>query len=117
MLATDRQALVCDMAETYRIYDIGALPARLVASLACGLRAESRIQMKLSGARATHQTLLLALIADELGILCWQNTEDGHKNRNRPRSIFESLTKQETKVEGFDSGAEFDEWRAKILEG
>ena len=115
MLATDRQALICDMAETYRIYDLGALPARLVASLACGLRANSRIILKMSGAKAPLETLLMALIADELGVLCWQNTEDGHKNRNRPKSVYESIMKDEPKPTGFSTGAEFDAWREKIL--
>lgn len=37
MLAHDEDALVCDMAETYRIYDMYSLPVRMVATLALSL--------------------------------------------------------------------------------
>ena len=34
---------MCDLAETYGVLDMDALPARLVATLAAGLREDSRI--------------------------------------------------------------------------
>lgn len=117
MLSTDRNALVCDMAETYHIYDLRTLPARLAASLACGLREGSRIMQKLSGAKATKEILLMALIADELGILCWQNTEDGHKGLNPPKSIYESIVGKKQEQAGFDTPEEFMAWRESMLEG
>ncbi len=30
---------------------------------------------------------LLAIIADRLGIIAWQRTKDGRKNRNRPKPL------------------------------
>ena len=42
MAARDEDALVCDMAETYHIFDYRALPLFLAARLACGLREDSR---------------------------------------------------------------------------
>ena len=48
MISVDRNALICDMAETYHIYDLRGLPARTLATLAFGLRADSRIKMRLS---------------------------------------------------------------------
>ena len=43
MMAVNRDALICDLAETYGILDCQALPALLLATLSCGLRADSRI--------------------------------------------------------------------------
>lgn len=43
MISIDRDALLCDLAETYHIYSMRGLPARTLAVLAFGLRADSRI--------------------------------------------------------------------------
>ncbi len=52
MLAVDRDALVCDLAETYGILDLYAHPAQLIATLAAGLRENSRIYERM---RAEHK--------------------------------------------------------------
>ena len=44
MLAADRDALICDLAETYHVLDLTALPVPLLATLAAGLRGDSRIR-------------------------------------------------------------------------
>ena len=41
MMALDREALLCDLAETYGIYDVRALPVSTLAVLASGLRENS----------------------------------------------------------------------------
>ena len=46
-----------------------------------------------SGRSTSFNNLLLAVIADRLGFLVWQNTEDGRKGRNKPESIYEKLVK------------------------
>lgn len=46
-MSYDRDALICDIAETYGVYDLGALPLQTVAVLAQGLRHDARIMMKL----------------------------------------------------------------------
>lgn len=119
MIATDEAALRCDFLETYHVLDYRALPARQAALFACGLRESSRIMQKLSGAATGLDTALLAVIADSIRLLVWQNTEDGHKNRNRPRSIMEQLQPRKKKSDamGFDTAAEFDAWRASMLGG
>ena len=66
MLGFDRTALVCDLAETYRIYDYRSLPLSLVATLAAGLRDDSRIKMKMAGVKGDAKEILLATIADTL---------------------------------------------------
>ena len=38
MIKTDEDALICDLAETYRIYDYRQLPAYQVAVFSFGLR-------------------------------------------------------------------------------
>ena len=120
MIATDRDALLCDMAETYHIFDFRALPVPTLAALACGLGAGSRIRKKLSGTEADCQTLLLATIADRLGWLVWAGSEDGRENRNRPESIVDRLLGRETAdapARAFASPEEFERERRRIIEG
>lgn len=120
MIATDEAALICDFAETYRLFDFRQLPARRAAVLACGLRPDSRIIQKMTGAKAPIDTLLRAIIADELKLLVWQNTKDGAKGRNRPESILAALLGpdgDQPDNTGFDSAAAFDAWRSAMLAG
>ena len=51
MIKTDEDALICDLAETYQIYDYKSLPAYMVATFSVGLRENSRIKMKLNDFR------------------------------------------------------------------
>lgn len=118
MIAVDEDALVCDFAETYHILDFRSLPARQAARLACGLRQSSRILQVLSGAPAGLDTVLLALISDAVRALVWQNTEDGHKGRNPPKSILTILRgNSQANSEGFDSPEDFEAWRASMIGG
>ncbi len=121
MLATDRDALVCDLAETYGIYDMRVLPVTTLAALAAGLREDSRIKLKLSGARVGPDTLLLAAIADRLSLLVWSRTEDAQKNRNRPASIVDALTGKQQAQSGdamvFDSPEAFEAARTALIGG
>ncbi|MBR6114278.1 MAG: hypothetical protein IKQ10_03755 [Oscillospiraceae bacterium] len=119
MIAVDETALRCDFLETYHIPDYRALPARQAALFACGLKENARIKLKLSGYPVSLDTMLLAVVADYLAILAWQNTENGAKNRKRPRSILDTLTggKTTSEGEGFDSAEDFEAWRASMLGG
>jgi len=120
MVSLDEQALTCDFAETYHVLDWRALPPRQAAALAMGLRPDSRIMMKINGAAAPLNTLLLALIADAERILVWQNTEDGVNGRRRPSSLLAVLTHGEEKEapgEGFDTPEEFETWHDSMTGG
>ena len=121
MIATDEDALVCDFAETYQVFDYKSLPARLVATLAAGLRDNSRIKMKMAGVPCSNETLLLAMAVDRLSLLFWAKTEDGQKNRNRPESIYMRILglneKPENNVVAFENGCDFEAARKKILNG
>src|SRR5690625_7167767 len=92
MIEIDENALICDLAETYQIYDYRQLPPLRVAVFSYGLRSDSRIKMKLSGQSVSIDTLLLAGISDRLSTLVWFQTEDGQKGKNRPIPIIELLT-------------------------
>lgn len=66
MINFDEDALICDLAETYNIYDYRSLPVRLVATLSAGLRDDSRIKLSRAGFTAQQNTMLLAIIADRI---------------------------------------------------
>lgn len=116
MVAADESALACDLMETYHIEDWRALPARRAALFAYGLREDARIRLKLSGAKARLDTMLMAMAVDALNTLVWMQTQAGHENRDRPRSLFAMLRGDpEPQQEGFDTAEEFDAWRESIL--
>lgn len=119
MLKEDKTALICDLAETYHIYDYKGLPARVTAALAFGLRSDSRIKMKLAGTRYDEKTLLLAIIADKLSWLAWARSEDAAKGRNMPKSIYEKMTAKESndQVVKYDSPEEFWAARQRLIGG
>lgn len=102
--------MICDLAETYHIYDYKAVPVQLLATLVSGLRDGSRVKTKLSGARAPMDILLLAAAVDRLSMLLWAQSKDGQKGRNMPPSIVEIIngeTPRESEIMRFNSGAEF----------
>lgn len=117
MIKIDENALICDLAETYHIYNYRQLPADLVAVFSVGLHENARIKMAMSGQKVPLETLLLASIADRVGILAWQNTEDGHKGRNAPKEFVSFLTEEpkEREESVFKSGEDFENARARIL--
>ena len=60
-------------------------------------------------------------MVDRMGLLVWMKTKDATKNKNRPKSILEAMLKhdepEEKKAETFDSGADFEAARKKLLKG
>ena len=119
MIKTDEESLICDFAETYSIYNYKSLPLKLVATLASGLSADSRIKRKLSGLNHSIDTLLLACIVDRLSLLLWRDTKDASKGKNKPESMYELLTSSNKDVSeshnSFTSGKEFEKERQRIL--
>lgn len=69
MMRADRDALLCDLAETYHVYDLKALPVQTLAALSFGLRDDSRIKMKLSGMVYVSPVILQAEIVDNLALI------------------------------------------------
>ena len=116
MLATDRDALVCDLAEIYGIFDYRAVPVKLLATLASGLREDSRIKMRLSGGKVPRRDLLLAAAVDRLSFLVWGMSEDAQRGTNRPESILAALmgeTESGGDVMTFNSAEDFETAWAK----
>ena len=116
MLRLGEDELICDLAETYHIYDYRTFRPSVIARLAVGLRDDSRIKMKIAGAKVDMVTSLLAMIADRLQILIWQRTEDGQKGRNIPDSILENIYRDHSKdTAQFDNIDDFERERRRIL--
>lgn len=116
MLHVDRTAVLCDLAETYNVYDTQRFPARYIAMLACGLKPDSRIMQKMAGVQASPPNFLLyALIVDELRLLRYSFTGDGKQKPVLVTDLIEHGIPQK-EVTGFLTGAEFDEWRRNMIE-
>lgn len=121
MLNLDKDALLCDLAETYHIYDYKSLPCKMVATFSCGLRADSRIKMKIAGIEPISETILMAAIADGTRTTAWLQSKDGTTGENRPKSLLAMMMGEESQenkdIRTFASGEEFDrEWQ-KLTRG
>lgn len=110
----NEDALICDFAETYHVLDWRALPVKLAATLACGLRGNSRSVQLLTGSKVTDDQLLLAAVVDTAKIISWQL---GGDKKNRPESIVQRLTETKQPTAGFDTVEEFRAWHKKHMEG
>ena len=107
------------MAETYGIMDYKALPVKTLAALCFGLRDNSRIKMKISGASVQPEILLLAAAVDRLSFLVCAKTKDAETGNNRPDSFVDILLgiRQESDTVGFDTAEEYEAARAEIMSG
>ena len=121
MINLDEDALVCDLAETYQIYDYKQLPLTQVAVFAYGLRDDSRIKQIMSNQIVPLETTLLASIVDRLSLSLWLQTKDGQKGVNRPASIADQLIKRDKSENDekdylvFESGEDFENYRKALL--
>ena len=117
MLKTDREALLCDLAETYKIYDMRAVPVPTLAMLAAGLRDDSRIKTILSGNRPPKSELLLAAAVDRLSMLVWGMSQDAKRGTNRPKSVLAVLLGEEDnssdEIAAFETSDDFNAAWAK----
>ncbi|MBP3891465.1 MAG: hypothetical protein J6D29_04760 [Solobacterium sp.] len=116
MIAIDEESLICDLAETYHIYDYEKLPPLMVATLAVGLGVDSRIMMKISGRKLPLHIQLLGLLVDQLNYLRLEIAG----NTNTPcTSIIKIMLgeTEESEYESFSSGNEFEAERRRIIEG
>ena len=102
--------MICDLAETYHIYNYKECQPLLVGTLVFGLRDDSRVKMYFSGQKQPLERIFFARMVDELSFLSWANSKDGQKNRNRPKSVLQSLLGIEKKEE-YATFEEFDEFK------
>lgn len=121
MIRTDEDALVCDLAETYGIYDYRSLPVWTVATLSCGLRDSSRIKMKMAGEVLSFERMMLVNIYDRVNWLAWAESKGAQEGGKPPEALLGKLLgleKEEKKEEFvFESGEEFEKAREKLLGG
>lgn len=118
MINENEDALQCDLAETYHIFNYRELPVYKVALFSAGLKEGSRIKLKMSKQKYPLETMLLAMAVDRLTYLLWSKTKDGAKGRNRPDSIAEKMAgknKDENKVMAFRTADDFEKARQRIL--
>lgn len=120
MLTFDEDALICDMAETYGVFNLFELPPQLAATLAVGLREDSRIKVKMSGMKMDFNKYILAALFDKVNWLCWTKTKDAQHGTHVPESILDLLL-QTDKQNGpdefmvFDSPEAFEKARQDLL--
>lgn len=106
MMKLDEDALVCDLAETYHIFDYRSLPVKLVATLSAGLRDNSRIKLKAAGSSVSLDTVILAAIADNLSMLRLGFSKDKPSD---PFLFTEAIRgDKKDKVKGFKTAADFE---------
>lgn len=97
MIHTDRDALVCDLAETYGIFDTRSVPGTVLAALAAGLRDDSRIKMSLNGRTVTRTEMLLAAAVDGLNRITWLLSAVCPHDGEMPRSVLKSILGEDEK--------------------
>lgn len=117
MISVGEDDLICDLAETYRIYDMRSLPAGRAAVLSCGLSEDSRIKRRLRGERVEQNTLLAAMIYDRLNWLCWSKTKNASRGVNRPPSLAAKLLNppKENDLVSFSDADGFEKRRREIM--
>ncbi|MDM5146152.1 hypothetical protein ICE98_03289 [Lactococcus lactis] len=98
MIKFDEEALMCDLAEIYHIYDYKQLSPLKIAVFSIGLNEESRIKMKMSGQKFPINTLLLAGIQDRLSMSLWFKTEMVRKVRTGQNLLPISSINQKKKL-------------------
>ena len=118
--------MICDLAETYSIYDYTKVPGRFLGTLVYGLGDDSRVKKKYRDIQTSDEVLLLAAIADRLNELMWVLTNVGKEEGDmgdRPKSLVayylgEKNEKKETQSDRvkFSSPEEFLSARNEILE-
>ena len=118
-MSVDEDALICDMAETYGVFDMYALGAPLAATLAVGLRDDSRIKTKLMNMNMPLSEYLLAAIFDDVNWLCWTHTKEAEKGGAPPQRILSVLLERDEKKEDdfltFKTADDFEKARRRIL--
>lgn len=111
MIVLDEDALICDFAETYHILNYRELPPTTAGVLACGLRDNSRIKLKMADVKVSLEDILLATIADKLENQMYQYAKaHGAKNIGELESILKRIQgeqKEESSLEAFESGEDF----------
>ena len=122
MRAVCEDALICDFAQYYHIYDLSGLKLHTAAVLACGLPPESRTIQKLTGQNIRTDQILYAAILDTLKNIEYLYVKRNFKGKHKaPESVLKKLTgsnrESEKNIKAFRSGEDFERERERILKG
>lgn len=112
MIELDEDALICDLAETYHIFDYKSLPPKTVATLSAGLRDESRIKLRAAGVPVALDTIILAAIADRIDSLRYGFFKDVERGKPFVRLL---LGDNEEKAMSFGTTDDFKKAYAKAI--
>ena len=116
MIRLNEDALICDFAETYHIFNYRDMSPRLVATLASGLGDNSRIKRIAGGQPASSEVMLLGGILDALHTLIYK-LSDG--STAPPASIIDMLfggaNEPQKQCMSFDSFEDFEAYRQKLI--
>ena len=115
MIAIDRDALLCDLAETYGVFSFDSVPVMTLATLCAGLRGDSRIRHSIGGYKEIPPEFTLVHIADALTMLLSGLSEDSKE----PALYSDVMTGKRAKksTNGFDSIEEFEAARKRVFNG
>jgi len=119
MRAICKDALICDFAEYYHLYDLHSVDLRTASVLACGLPADSRSIRKITGQKYSLEMIIRMKTLDTLASIEHAYVSVHSKRKvPRPQSIFKLLSgKTDKDVQAFRSGAEFEIARERLLRG
>ena len=116
MVRLNEDALICDLAETYHIFDYRSMPPRLVATLAAGLGDNSRIKRLAGDQPASSEVMLLGGILDALHAIMYK-LSDG--SSEPPMSIIDLMFGKENGPQkqcmSFESYDDFEAYRNKFI--
>ena len=99
MISVSEDDLICDFAETYHIYDYKSLPVTYAATLAVGLRDDSRIKMRITESKGTFEQHILSMIYDNVNIIRYYHTQDAVDGVNQPELLAPKLFDKDYKPE------------------
>ena len=119
MMSVDKDALLCDLAETYGVFDFRALPLMTIATLASGLRDSSRIKHKMNSLTEVPAEYTLVHIADAMSVLLSGLAGDGKETPPLYADVMAGKHKNNGKKEkqGFDSIEAFEAARKRFIDG
>lgn len=111
------EEIICDLAQTYHIYDYKKHKPSFIAILVKGLEDDSRLRVRVNKLQTKPSLVLQAGIIDRLNILIWQNTKDGAKNRNKPKPLLPSNEEKEKdrNYKVYADSKSFEKERKKLL--
>ena len=96
--------MICDLAETYHIYDYHTVDPKTLTVLVQGLGPNTRLGQKIAGLKAPLDTILLAVLVDDINSVL--NALSKHPKKYK--SIAEELIGKPVKTDGFSTPQELE---------